>query len=54
MTTPLYFLRCKQAGLTVEDLKELTEGMVYDMFEEINRDKEEWPDLATAEDIAKM
>lgn len=51
MTTALYFLRCKQIGLTVTDMKEITEGMVYDLFTEKERDTEEWDELATLDDI---
>lgn len=32
----------------------ITEGMVYDMYIEMENDKEQWDELATLEDIEKF
>lgn len=50
-TTALFLLRCKEIGLTMADLDELTMGMVFDIFAEKSNDSWEWDEIATQEDI---
>jgi len=38
----------------MEDLDELTLGMIYDIFTERANDSYEWPEEATLEDIMAM
>ena len=40
MTPALFLVRCKELGLSLAELDELTEGMVLDMFTEKGND--EW------------
>lgn len=51
INTPLFILRCLQAGLTISDLEKLTFGMCMDIFTESNNDYVEYDQLATDEDI---
>lgn len=50
-TAALFLLRCLEIGLRLEDLDEMTVGTVYDLFIERARDKEEWDEEATLDDI---
>lgn len=50
-TTALFLLRCKEIGLTMADLDELTVGMIFDIFAEKSNDSLEWDEIATQEDI---
>lgn len=50
-TTALFLLRCKEIGLTMADLDELTVGMIFDIFAEKSNDSWEWDEIATQEDI---
>lgn len=48
MTAPLYALRCKQMGLTFEELDLLNIGMVWGMIIESNNDEYKYPKKATS------
>lgn len=58
MTTPLFLLRCLEAGLSMSDLELLTVGLVLDIWtERLNDDvKEPKSDIreATQEDFDKF
>lgn len=54
MTTGLYFLRCKQLNLTVEDLDSITYGMVLDLFCENMNDDYNYRTLATQSDFDRF
>ena len=43
MTTALYFLRCKQMHLTIEEMDMVECGLVFDMMTESGNDGEEYP-----------
>lgn len=47
MTVALYALRCKQMGLTLEELDFLNIGMVWGMIIESNNDEYKYPKKAT-------
>ncbi|WP_443965066.1 hypothetical protein [Ruminococcus sp.] len=51
MTTALFLLRCIQIGLSMQDLNELTYGMVLDIFSEHANDSCEYASLATQRDF---
>lgn len=53
MTTPLFLLRCLQAGLSVSDLDLITVGLVFDMYTESANDecKDAWTQLADQADF---
>lgn len=44
-------LRCAELGLSDEALRNMTVGMIYDMYTEKANDREEYPIKATQEDI---
>jgi len=44
-------LRCAQLSLSDEALRNMTVGMVYDMYTEKANDREKYPFKATQEDI---
>lgn len=46
-----FMLRCAELGLTDEDLRGMTMGMVFDMLVEKMNDSIEYPYKATQEDI---
>ncbi len=50
MTTPLFMLRCLQIGLSINDMDNVSIGLVYDMFTELNNDDYEYPQMASQED----
>ena len=50
MTGPLFILRCKQLGFTFADLKEMTIGFIYGIFNELENDSLEWGVKASQED----
>lgn len=54
MTTGLYLLRCKELGLSLDDLEEIEYGLVEDMFTEKNNDSYDYPYKATQEDFDKF
>lgn len=54
MTTALFLLRCTELGLSLDDLDELTVGMVDDMFTEKSNDEYEWKVLADQDDMDRF
>ena len=50
MNTALFLLRCKQLGLSMQELELLTIGLIDDMFIEKENDNFDYPSLATQED----
>lgn len=53
-TGATFMLRCCELGLTADDLKNMTMGMVADMLIEKANDAEEYPTKATNEDIKQF
>lgn len=53
-TTGLYFLRCLQLGLTLDDLNLIEEGAVTDLLVEKSNDSEEWQELAAQDDYDRF
>ena len=51
MTTPLFLLRCAEAGISIRDLDMLTIGMINDMAVERSNDTCEYSTLATQDDF---
>lgn len=51
MTTALFLLRAVELGLSMDDLDDLSVGMVSDMLAERSNDDYEWPILGTQEDM---
>ena len=51
MTTPLFLLRCKQIGLSLDELELITIGMVNDMFIEKENDECKYPYKAQQSDF---
>ena len=54
MSTALFLLRCTELGLSMDDLDDLTVGMVNDMFTEKSNDNYEWKEIASQEDMDKF
>lgn len=54
MTTPLFLLRCLQVGLRINDLHQMTVGMVYDLFVEAGNDSWDYAEVATQEDFDRF
>lgn len=54
MTTALFLLRCVQLGLSMEDLDDLTVGMVNDMMTERSNDGYDWKEVATQDDMDRF
>ena len=54
MSTALFLLRCTELGLSMEDLDDLTVGMVNDMFTEKSNDNYEWKEIVSQEDMDKF
>lgn len=50
-TGALFMLRCAELGLSDEALDGMTMGMVYDMLIEKGNDAEDYPCIATQDDI---
>lgn len=46
MSTALFLLRCTEVGLSMNDLDELSVGMVNDMFVEKSNDNYDWKEIA--------
>ena len=46
MTTALYLIMCKDLGLSLDELDQITEGMVWDMVIEKGNDQYEYPMIA--------
>lgn len=53
-TAAMFMLRCAELGLSISDLHYLSIGMVEDMITEKANDKEDYPYIATQEDIDRM
>ncbi len=51
MNTALFLLRCKQLGLSMQELELLTIGLIDDMFIERENDDFDYPSLATQDDF---
>jgi len=54
MSTALFLLRCTELGLSMDDLDDLTVGMVNDMFTEKANDNYDWKEIASQEDMDKF
>ena len=54
MTGALFMLRCAELGLSDQDLKGMTIGMVLDMYTERANDQEDYPIKATGADVARF
>ena len=54
MTTALFLLRCKEVGLSLNELDELTVGIVNDMFVEKSNDNYDWKIIATQDDFDRF
>lgn len=54
MNVGLYLLRALQSGVHVADMKELSVGLLYDIFIESGNDNYDYPVLATQEDIDRL
>ena len=51
MNTALYLLRATQLHLSMDDLEQLSIGIVFDMSTESANDDYDWPIMATQEDM---
>lgn len=47
-------LRCSELGLCLEDLDDMTMGMVYDMLIERGNDQEKYVEIADQDDIYRF
>jgi len=54
MTTALFLLRCKEAGLGLQELDHLEIGLIFDMFTEKANDSAEYDLLPTQEDFDRF
>lgn len=54
MTTALFLLRCKELSLSMNDLDEITVGMVNDMFVEKSNDNYDWKEIANQDDFDRF
>lgn len=54
MTTPLFLLRCVQLGLSMNDLEQLSIGLINDMYSESRNDDYKYAELATQEDFDRF
>jgi hypothetical protein len=54
MTTPLFLLRCTEAGISIRDLDLLTIGLVLDMWTEKGNDSVHYRQVATQEDFDRF
>ena len=54
MTTPLFILRCLQAGISIQYMELLTIGMANDIAVEANNDTCEYATLATQDDFDRF
>lgn len=53
-TVGLYMLRCKELGLSVDDLEQIDFGLVQDMFIEKGNDEYKYPFKASQSDFDKF
>ena len=54
MSTALFLLRCVELGLSMEDLDDLSIGMVNDMFIEKSNDRYDWKEVADQSDFDRF
>lgn len=54
MTTSLYMLRCFEIGARIDDLDEMTTGLIFDMYTERSNDNEEYDEIATQSDFDRF
>lgn len=54
MTIGLFLLRCKELGLSINELENIDYGLVEDMLTEKNNDSYDYPYKATQEDFNKF
>lgn len=54
MSTALFLLRCVELGLSMEDLDDLSIGMVNDMFIEKANDSYDWKEVADQSDFDRF
>jgi hypothetical protein len=54
VNTPLYVLRCIQAGLKLSDLDVLDYGFVSDMLTELDNDSYKYKDVASQADFDRF
>lgn len=54
MTGAIFMLRCAEMGLSDDDLKGMTIGMVLDMYTEKANDMEDYPIKGTSQDYARF
>ena len=54
LNTPLYVLRCVQAGLRLSDLDDLDYGFVLDILTEIENDSYKYKDVASQSDFDRF
>ena len=54
MTTPLFLLHCVQLGLSMNDLAQVSIGLINDMYSESRNDDYKYADLATQEDFDRF
>lgn len=54
MTAALWLLRCKEAGLALDELDELGIGFIFDMFIEKGNDGAEYDLAPTQEDFDRF
>ncbi len=51
LTTAMFLLRCKELGLSIQELSSITVGMVFDMIIERNNDNFTYDVQATVNDV---
>lgn len=51
MNTAIFMLRCKELGLTVDDLENIEYGLVQDMMIEKSNDQHKYPYKAEQKDF---
>ena len=51
MTTALFLLRCKQLGFSLDELKEIRTGHIFDIMTESANDGAHYEILASQEDM---
>ena len=51
LTTAMFLLRCKELGLSIQELRSITVGMVFDMIIERNNDNFTYDVQATVNDV---
>lgn len=54
MTSGLFYLRCVQMGMSIEDTDLLTMGEIFDMITESSNDSYEYETIATQDDFDRF